>query len=83
MPRPSIDYIYKYKTSTQVCDILGISSQQLLDRLKRGVLPEPTLVTETGTRYFDDTWLREAKIIIANGPGRQTVKANVKQSRKS
>jgi predicted DNA-binding transcriptional regulator AlpA len=68
MPKPRIEYTYKYLTSPQVCLKLCIGRAQLDERLKRGIFPQPTMVAESGVRYFDDNWIKATQEIIENAP---------------
>jgi len=51
-----------------VCRKLEIGRAQLDERLKRGIFPPPTLIAESGVRYFDDDWVKNALDIIHNAP---------------
>ncbi len=68
MPKPRIEYTYKYLTSPQVCRMLCIGRAQLDERLKRGIFPQPTIVAESGVRYFDESWIKATQDIIKNAP---------------
>ena len=71
MPKPRIEFTYKYLTSPQVCRKLGIGRAQLDERLKRGVFPQPTVVAPSGVRYFDDNWIKVVQDIIKNSPAKR------------
>ena len=60
MPRSKLELSTKYYTPAQVGKELGLSRYKVIFRIKRGILPEPTLV-ENGTRYFDTAWIKEAR----------------------
>jgi predicted DNA-binding transcriptional regulator AlpA len=68
MPKPRIEFTYKYLTSPQVCRVLGYGRAQLDERLKRGIFPEPTFVAPSGVRYFDQSWVKSVLEIIKNAP---------------
>jgi predicted DNA-binding transcriptional regulator AlpA len=68
MPKPRIEYTYKYLTSPQVCRKLHIGRSQLDERLKRGIFPPPTVVAPSGVRYFDEGWISSAMEVIDNAP---------------
>jgi len=68
MPKPRIEFTYKYLTSPQVCRQLGCGRAQLDERLKRGIFPAPTVVAPSGVRYFDENWIRAVQDIIKNAP---------------
>jgi predicted DNA-binding transcriptional regulator AlpA len=68
MPKPRIEFTYKYLTSPQVCRILSIGRAQLDERLKRGIFPAPTVVAPSGVRYFDENWIKAVQDIIKNAP---------------
>lgn len=71
MPKPRIEYTYKYLTSPQVCRKLHIGRAQLDERLKRGIFPQPTLVAPSGVRYFDENWVKVVIEIIKNAPSKK------------
>ncbi len=71
MPKPRIEFTYKYLTSPQVCRKLCIGRAQLDERLKRGIFPQPTVVASSGVRYFDEDWIRAVEEIIDNAPSRK------------
>lgn len=68
MPKPRIEFTYKYLTSPQVCRKLNIGRAQLDERLKRGIFPVPTVVAPSGVRYFDENWIKSVQDIIKNAP---------------
>jgi predicted DNA-binding transcriptional regulator AlpA len=68
MPKPRIEFTYKYLTSPQACRILNIGRAQLDERLKRGIFPAPTVVAPSGVRYFDEAWIKTVQDIIKNAP---------------
>jgi len=68
MPKPRIEFTYKYLTSPQVCRKLCIGRAQLDERLKRGIFPVPTMVAPSGVRYFDEKWIKAVQDIIDNAP---------------
>ena len=63
MPRSKLEMSTKYYTPAQVGKELGLSRYQVIFRIKRNVLPEPTLI-EAGTRYFDTAWIKEAQKML-------------------
>jgi predicted DNA-binding transcriptional regulator AlpA len=71
MPKPRIEFTYKYLTSPQVCRKLNIGRAQLDERLKRGIFPQPTIVAPSGVRYFDEDWIKAVEDIIKNAPSRK------------
>jgi predicted DNA-binding transcriptional regulator AlpA len=74
MPKPRIEFTYKYLTSPQVCRKLGIGRAQLDERLKRGIFPVPTVIAPSGVRYFDETWIKTVKSIIHSAPAQRLEK---------
>lgn len=64
MPNRKLELAQKYSTAPQVREMLGLSRFQLDERIKRGILPKPTLIDDTKVRYFDDMWIRVAKAIL-------------------
>jgi len=71
MPKPRIEFTYKYLTSPQVCRKLEIGRAQLDERLKRGVFPPPTVIAPSGVRYFDESWIKTVKGIINSAPSQR------------
>lgn len=66
MAGPKISEKYKYMTLPQAAKRLGLHPAKLRRRLKHGVLPAPTFVNEYGLNFFDEDWLKEAQVILAN-----------------
>ncbi len=66
MAGPRISELYKYMTLPQAAKRLGIHPAKLRRRLKDGIFPVPTFVNEYGLKFFDEEWIRKAKIILAN-----------------
>jgi len=66
MAGPRISELYKYMTLPQAAQRLGIHPAKLRRRLRDGIFPAPTFVNEYGLRFFDEEWIRKAKIILAN-----------------
>jgi predicted DNA-binding transcriptional regulator AlpA len=73
MPKPRIEFTYKYLTSPQVCRTLGCGRAQLDERLKRGIFPQPTVVAPSGVRYFDENWIKVVQEIIKNAPSKRLI----------
>jgi len=63
MPTPRLELIAKYMTAPEVRKKLGLSRYQLDIRIKRGILPQPTLGID-GVRYFDEHWVRMSRAIL-------------------
>lgn len=61
MARPTLESVKIGYTTRQASKYLNISRAQLLRRIDRGVLPEPSVVDEHGTRFFNQVWLDDAK----------------------
>ena len=53
-------------TLPQAAKRLDIHSAKLRRRLKHGVFPPPTFINEYGLNFFDEDWLKEAQVILAN-----------------
>jgi hypothetical protein len=66
MAGPKIAERYKYMTLPQAAKRLGLHPAKLRRRLKAGVFPAPTFVNKHGLNFFDEDWLREAQVILAN-----------------
>jgi hypothetical protein len=66
MAGPRISELYKYMTLPQAAQRLGIHPAKLRRRLRDGIFPAPTFVNEYGLKFFDEEWIRKAKIILAN-----------------
>ena len=64
MANPKLELKFKYMTAPGARKELGLSRYQMDERIKRGLLPEPTLVDENGVRFFDQEWLGKAKEIL-------------------
>ena len=61
MPRPRVT---SQMTTTQVAKELGMTVNQLVSWIERGVLPPPSFIDNNGVRYFDLEWLRKANEIV-------------------
>ncbi|GAI43514.1 unnamed protein product, partial [marine sediment metagenome] len=59
-----LELSYKYMTAPQARERLGLSHFQLDVRIRRGILPAPTLVDSTGVRFFDEDWVDRARVIL-------------------
>ena len=68
MPKPRLADTFRYLTTSQVAEALGISLEQLYRRLAQGILPDPTKVAKSGVRLFDEDWLQRAKKILKEKP---------------
>jgi len=66
MAGPRIAELYKYMTLPQAAKRLGLHQAKLRRRLKDGLLPPPTYINEYGLKFFDEGWLKQAKIILDN-----------------
>jgi len=66
MAGPRISELYKYMTLPQAAQRLGIHPAKLRRRLRDGIFPAPTFVNEYGLKFFDEEWIRKAKVILAN-----------------
>lgn len=51
-------------TAPEVRQKLELSRYQLDVRIRRGILPAPTLVDSSGVRFFDEDWLNQARAIL-------------------
>ena len=61
-------------TSSEAHKRLGLSRFQLNLRIERGVFPQPTFIDSTRVRYFDESWVRIAQLIMDNAPGGDKIK---------
>ncbi len=66
MAGPKIAERYKYMTVPQAAKRLGIHPAKLRRRLKDDVFPVPTFVNKHGLNFFDEGWLKESQVILAN-----------------
>ena len=66
MPTPKLELAQRYLTAPEVRVQLGLSRFQLDIRIERNILPDPTLIDDSGVRYFDERWLRVAKAILGD-----------------
>jgi len=64
MAGPRIDELYRYKTLPQAAERLGLHPAKFRRRLKAGVFPPPTHVNKYGLRFFDEDWIRQARVIL-------------------
>ena len=64
MPGPRIDELYRYKTLPQTAGRLGLHPAKLRRRLKAGVFPTPTYINKYGLKFFDEEWIKQAKVIL-------------------
>lgn len=64
MPGVTLSDRFKYHTTGAARRELGLSKEEFNRRLKQGILPPPTHVTEHNIRLFDDNWLQVARAII-------------------
>ena len=67
MPTPKLELSYRYMTAPQVRQRLGLSRYQLDVRIRRGILPAPTVVDTSGVRFFED-WVNQARAILEGWP---------------
>lgn len=66
MAGPRISELYKYMTLPQAAQRLEIHPAKLRRRLKEGIFPIPTFINEHGLKFFDEEWLKNAKVILTN-----------------
>ena len=66
MPRPKIT---NQMTTAQVARHLEMSPSKLISWVERGALPAPSSIDKNGVRYFDQGWLRKAKLIVKSKIG--------------
>lgn len=64
MPTPKLELRYKYMTAPEARERLGLSRYQLDERIRRGILPAPTLIDDSGVRFFDEDWVGKARAIL-------------------
>jgi len=64
MAGPRIDELYRYKTLPQTAEHLGLHPAKLRRRLQAGVFPAPTYINKYGLKFFDEEWIRQAKVIL-------------------
>ena len=66
MAGPRISELYKYMTLPQAAQRLGMHPAKLRRRLRDGIFPPPTFVNEYGLKFFDEEWIRKAKVVLTN-----------------
>ena len=66
MAGPRISELYKYMTLPQAAQRLEIHPAKLRRRLKEGIFPIPTFINEHGLKFFDEEWLKNARVILTN-----------------
>ena len=83
MPEPKLELSVKYLTSTQARKQLGLSRWDFDTRVERGIFPRPTYVDTVmrgnvmlKVRYFDEAWVRIARVILDNAVKVTAVKIN-------
>ena len=64
MAGPTLAERFKYLTTGDARQALGLSKEEFNRRLKQGILPAPTYINSHGLRFFDDNWLHIARAII-------------------
>ena len=57
---------FRHLTATEVQKKLGLSRFQFDHRIELGILPQPTYISQSGRRYFDENWVRVARTILEN-----------------
>jgi hypothetical protein len=65
MATPKLELKYKFMTATETRVILGLSRYQMDERIRRGILPSPTLIDDSGVRFFDQKWVDQAQDILS------------------
>jgi hypothetical protein len=63
MARPTLENAINYRTTNEVCHLLGLSRRQLELRLTRHIFPPPTFIDEHGTKFFDKDWMNQVRKI--------------------
>ena len=61
MPRPKVT---SQMTTAQTARHLEMSPSKLVSWIERGALPPPSSIDRNGVRYFDQEWLRKAKVVL-------------------
>ena len=61
MPRPKVT---SQLTTAQAASQLGMSPSKLISWVEHGALPLPSSIDRNGVRYFDQEWLRKAKVVL-------------------
>ena len=65
MPRPSDAERVRYLTIQDVCDRLDLSRQQVNRRIKSEVFPPPVHINPFKVRFFDELWVKKARLAVA------------------
>jgi len=66
MPRPMVT---NQMTTAQAARHLEMSPSKLISWVEHGALPNPSSIDKNGVRYFDQEWLRKAKLIVKSKSG--------------
>ena len=66
MPRPRVT---SQMTTAQAARHLEMSPSKLINWVEHGALPAPSSIDKNGVRYFDQEWLRKAKLIVKSKSG--------------
>lgn len=55
---------FRHLTATEARKKLGLSQHPFDIRIKRGVFQQPTYISQSGHRYFDEEWVKKAQAIL-------------------
>ena len=61
MPRAMVTSML---TTSQVGKQFDMNQQQVIYWVEHGAFPPPTFIDKNGVRYFDQEWLRKAKVVL-------------------
>jgi hypothetical protein len=75
VPRAKLDELSGYRTTSQVSQLLDLSSYLIKARIDDGLLPPASRVSDAGVLLFDDDWVTRAREAIAQSEPRRRRRA--------
>lgn len=63
MARPTLENVTKYRTTSEVYCLLGLSRRQLELRIERKIFPPPSFIDAHGNKFFDKDWMNQVRKI--------------------
>lgn len=65
MPKPTVSESIEFFTTTDAARELDISRPMLKRRIDQGVFPPPVHINEYNLMFFDEDWLKRARLAMA------------------
>ena len=72
MTKPTVAESIKFLTTTEAARELDISRPMMRRRIDQKVFPQPVHINEFNLWFFDDAWLRRARLVLACEHGKIT-----------